>query len=69
MAAAGAILGPVLGILVIPIACVLGLGWAAFRWATHRHAILPFGPWLAIGSILALFVGHPFIHWYVKHML
>jgi leader peptidase (prepilin peptidase) / N-methyltransferase len=70
MAAAGAVLGPILVLVAFPMfAPLLGVAWTVLRLATRRQSILPFGPWLAIASILALFAGYPVIHWYIKNML
>lgn len=69
MAAAGAVLGPLPVLTAFPIfAPILGLGWALFRYLSRRHTILPFGPWLAIASIVALFVGEPVIGWYLARL-
>ncbi len=32
-----------------------------------RGTAVPFGPFLAFGGILAVFVGQPIVHWYVNH--
>jgi leader peptidase (prepilin peptidase)/N-methyltransferase len=34
-----------------------------------RKTALPFGLFLAIGAVAAIFVGHPLIHWYSQHFL
>jgi leader peptidase (prepilin peptidase)/N-methyltransferase len=30
-----------------------------------RKTAVPFGPFLAFGGVLALFVGEPLMHWYL----
>jgi leader peptidase (prepilin peptidase)/N-methyltransferase len=45
------------------------LGWRAvwpwLRRAARRTAI-PFGPFLALGGLVALFAGHPIVHAYLQ---
>jgi prepilin signal peptidase PulO-like enzyme (type II secretory pathway) len=64
MAAAGAVMGPQLGIagffLAAPVA-LLGTLVLVFR---KRYRTLPFGPWLSLGFLLALLWGVPL----VKHI-
>jgi leader peptidase (prepilin peptidase)/N-methyltransferase len=34
-----------------------------------RKTAVPFGPFLALGALLAVFVGHPLVDVYVNHFL
>ena len=34
----------------------------------NRRTALPYGVFLAIGSVLAILVGSPIIHWYSTHL-
>lgn len=46
---------------------VLGMGLMVAGRATRRTA-LPYGVFLAVGSILAILVGSPITHWYQGHL-
>jgi len=71
------VMGLFLGIAVIPailIAVISGSIVGAFVIAKKgvragRKTALPFGLFLAFGAVLALFVGHPLVHWYSQHFL
>lgn len=66
MYAVGAIIGAPMAILVFLVfAPVLGLLWAAVLLAFRKPNILPYGPWLAVGTILALLLGHPLLDYYL----
>ena len=45
----------------------VGLGMMAFQRGSMKYA-LPFGTFLAIGAVIAMFVGEPLIAWYVGFM-
>lgn len=47
---------------------ILGIGLMVAGHATRRTA-LPYGVFLAAGSILAILVGGPVIHWYHSHFV
>jgi leader peptidase (prepilin peptidase) / N-methyltransferase len=34
-----------------------------------RKTAVPFGPFLALGGIVAIFAGQPVIHWYINHFV
>jgi leader peptidase (prepilin peptidase)/N-methyltransferase len=34
-----------------------------------RKTAVPFGPFLALGAVLAVFLGDPLVHWYTTHFL
>jgi leader peptidase (prepilin peptidase)/N-methyltransferase len=72
-----AVMGLFLGVTVIPailIAVIVGSLVGALvmaRKGVHagRKTALPFGVFLALGAIVAIFAGHPLIHWYSAHFL
>lgn len=72
-----AVLGLFLGLAVLPailIAVLAGSLVGALVIARKgvyegRRTALPFGLFLAFGAIVALFVGHPLIHWYSQHFV
>lgn len=37
--------------------------------ARGRKTAVPFGPFLALGALVAVFAGDPIVHWYVQHVL
>jgi leader peptidase (prepilin peptidase)/N-methyltransferase len=37
--------------------------------AAGRKTAIPFGPFLALGAVVAVFAGHPLVHVYVNHFL
>jgi leader peptidase (prepilin peptidase)/N-methyltransferase len=70
MAGIGAVLGPVAVFVAFPmLSAVLALGWAGVRYFTKGQTILPFGPWLAMAGIPALFFGQSMINWYLNTFL
>jgi leader peptidase (prepilin peptidase)/N-methyltransferase len=70
MAGIGAVLGPTAVLVCFPLlSAFLALGWAAIRYFTRGHTILPFGPWLAMAAIPALFFGQPIVNWYFNSFL
>ena len=68
------LLGAMLG-RTVPVAILLGmvtaLAPAVVLFARHgtkaRKMGVPLGPFLALGSVVALFVGHPLLHLYLHH--
>jgi len=66
------LLGAVLG-RNVPVALFAGMIFAllpsAFLLARHgraaRKMAIPFGPFLALGGVVALFAGHPILEWYL----
>jgi leader peptidase (prepilin peptidase)/N-methyltransferase len=71
------VMGLFLGIAVVPailIAVISGSIVGAVVIARKgmragRKTALPFGLFLAFGAIVALFAGHPLVHWYSQHFL
>jgi leader peptidase (prepilin peptidase)/N-methyltransferase len=66
----GAMLGP-----TVPVALMVGVVSAmvpavvllARHGPAARKMGLPFGPFLALGAVVALFAGHPLVHLYLHH--
>src|SRR5579872_2079701 len=66
------LLGAVLG-RTVPVALLAGMIFAlmpsAVLLARHggaaRKMAIPFGPFLAVGGVLAIFAGHPILKWYL----
>jgi leader peptidase (prepilin peptidase)/N-methyltransferase len=68
MAAIGAVVGAPVVVVVFFLAPVLGLIWAVVLKFQGKPNVLPYGPWLSMAAILALFVGNPLIHWYAGEL-
>jgi len=47
------------------IGSIVGVGWMVARGADSKLAI-PFGPFLSLGALVALFWGDSIIHWYIS---
>lgn len=69
MGAAGLYLGWERTLLAIFLACVVGLVLALPVQRLKGSREIPFGPWLALGSLLALFVGDRLLGWYIALVL
>jgi leader peptidase (prepilin peptidase)/N-methyltransferase len=71
IALVGAFLGWRLVAVTILVGCLLGsvvgLGLMAFRRLGRRQHI-PFGPFLALGALVALFWGDRLIAWYLRFL-
>ena len=52
----GVLIGTIVGVAVI----------ARVGVARGRKTAVPFGPFLAAGAVIALFVGPPIVHWYLS---
>jgi leader peptidase (prepilin peptidase)/N-methyltransferase len=66
----GAMLGrtvPIALLLGMAVALVPGLVLLARHGAKARKMGIPLGPFLALGSVVALFAGHPLLHLYLHH--
>ena len=64
MAGVGAILGCPLVILAFFFAPFVALLWALVLKLLGKPNVLPFGPWLSVGSILCLLIGRSILAWY-----
>ncbi len=64
MAGVGAVLGAPLVIIAFFLAPFLGILWAIVLKIMGKPNVLPYGPWLAVGSIVALVAGNEIIAWY-----
>ena len=70
MAGVGAVIGgPLAAVAFFLMAPVLGILWAIVLKVMGKPNVLPYGPWLAMASILSLFLGNPLIEWDLKVML
>jgi leader peptidase (prepilin peptidase)/N-methyltransferase len=60
----------VIALLIAMLASVLtGVGLAFGRGVyAARKTALPFGPYLALGGVIAAVLGHPVVHAYVHHL-
>jgi leader peptidase (prepilin peptidase)/N-methyltransferase len=69
------LMGAALG-RTVPVALMLGMIAAmlpaivllARHGSQARKMGIPFGPFLALGSVVALFAGHPLLHLYTAHL-
>ena len=72
-----AVMGLFLGAAVAPALLIalltgvlLGAAIVARKGArAGRKTAVPFGPFLALGGIVAIFAGQPIVHWYVNHFI
>jgi leader peptidase (prepilin peptidase) / N-methyltransferase len=64
MAGVGAVMGAPLVLIAFFTAPFVGILWAALLKLLGRPNVLPYGPWLSVASIMALFLGNPIISWY-----
>ena len=60
---------PALLIAIVSGSIVGGVVMARKGVRAGRKTALPFGVFLAFGAIVALFLGHPLVHWYSQHFL
>lgn len=65
----GLYVGPAQGLLLVILACVLGLLFSLLPAAHGRDGedprAIPFGPALALAAWIVLLVGDPFLRWYL----
>lgn len=61
LAAVGAVTGWVVPSLAFFVAPFLGLLWALYLWLRHSQRELPYGPWLASGTLVAMLFYDTFI--------
>ncbi len=54
LAAVGAATGWVVPSIAFFVAPFFGLAWALYLWATRGQRELPYGPWLALGSVVVM---------------
>ncbi len=66
----GAVLGPTVAValLVAMIAALAPAAVALARGGSARGLTVPFVPFLALGSVVALFAGEPILAWYLEGM-
>jgi leader peptidase (prepilin peptidase) / N-methyltransferase len=66
MAGVGAVIGAPLVLIAFFTAPFVALLWAFLLKLMGKPNVLPYGPWLSVASIMALFVGNPIISWYLS---
>ena len=65
----GAAVAPALLVALLT-GVLLGAAIVARKGArAGRKTAVPFGPFLALGGIVAIFAGQPIVHWYVNHFI
>lgn len=52
-------------LLMVMIACVIGIAMASILMKVDSETAFPFGPALSIAAVITLFVGNPIITWYL----
>jgi leader peptidase (prepilin peptidase) / N-methyltransferase len=65
----GSAVAPALLIALLSGTFVGGVIIARKGAAAGRKTAIPFGPFLALGSVVAVFAGQPLVHFYVNHFL
>lgn len=65
----GAAVAPAVFVALIGGVLVGGLVIAKKGTREGRKTAVPFGPFLAFGSVVAIFVGSPIVEWYMHHVL
>ena len=53
-------------LLMVMIACVIGIAMASILLKVDSETAFPFGPALSIAATLTLFIGNPIITWYLS---
>ena len=52
-------------LLMVMIACVIGIAMASILLKVDSETAFPFGPALSIAAVITLFIGQPVISWYL----
>jgi leader peptidase (prepilin peptidase)/N-methyltransferase len=68
MAGVGAILGGPLVILAFFLSPFVAIAWAIVLKLLGKPNVLPYGPWLSVGSILCLLIGRAILAWYLQNL-
>lgn len=69
MAAVGAFLGAVPALLVIFVGAFFGAVIGVILMRREGQARIAFGTFLAAGTVVVVFVGEPFLHWYTSLLI
>ncbi len=69
MAAVGAVVGGPLAVVAFFMAPFVALLWALVLKIMKKPNVLPFGPWLAVASILVMLIGPPIVRIYEGYLL
>jgi len=65
----GAAVIPAILIALLSGVLVGGVVIARVGLSAGRKTAVPFGPFLALGALVALFAGHPILHWYTTSVM
>ena len=52
-------------LLMVMIACVVGIVMASLLMKVSPETPFPFGPALSLAAIVTLFIGEPVLNWYI----
>ena len=52
-------------LLMVMIACIVGIGMASLLMKVSPDTPFPFGPALSLAAVIVLFIGEPVINWYL----
>ena len=53
-------------LLMVMIACILGIAMAAILLKVDSETAFPFGPAISVSATLTLFIGQPIMNWYLS---
>lgn len=53
-------------LLMVMIACIVGIGVASLLMKVDSETAFPFGPALSIAAVITMFIGDPIISWYLS---
>ena len=67
MGAVGAVTGWIVPSLAFFIAPFFALLWAVHLWLSRRQRELPYGPWLAVASLVVMLFQDPIARWLAPH--
>ena len=53
-------------LLMVMIACIIGIAMASILLKVDSETAFPFGPALSLAAVITLFIGDPVINWYLS---
>ena len=53
-------------LLMVMVACVIGIVMGSILLKVDSETAFPFGPALSIAAVITLFIGNPIITWYLS---